>query len=46
MFISDYFKEINSFDYLEEFKNINKEYAENILKNVFKLDKEVTSIVV
>lgn len=46
MFISDYFKEINSFDYLEEFENIDKSYAENILRNVFKLDKEVTSIVI
>lgn len=46
MFLSDYFKGINSFDYLEEYEKIDRKYAEEVLKKVFKLDKEVTSIVI
>ncbi|MGN1301268.1 MAG: EF-P 5-aminopentanol modification-associated protein YfmH [Clostridia bacterium] len=45
MFISDYFKGINSFDYLENFSQVTKEYAENILKEVFKEENMVISIV-
>ena len=45
MFLADYFKGINSFDYLEEYGNVTKEYAENVLKEVFDLNKEVISIV-
>ena len=45
MFISDYFKGINSFDYLENFSQVTKEYAENILKEVFNEEKMVISIV-
>lgn len=45
MFISDYFKGINSFDYLEDFSQVTKEYAENILKEVFKEENMVISIV-
>ena len=45
MFLADYFKGINSFDYLEEIKGINVEYLEQILKNVFKEDKMIISIV-
>lgn len=45
MFLSDYFKGINSFDYLEEYKSVTKEYTEQILKEVFKEDKMVVSIV-
>ena len=45
MFLSDYFKGINSFDYLEEYNNVTKEYAESILKDILVLDKEVLSIV-
>ena len=46
MFLSDYFKGINSFDYLEEYGNVTKEYAESILKDVLNLNKEVVSVVV
>lgn len=46
MFLADYFKDINSFEYLEEYKNVDKKYAEEILKKVFVLDKEITSIVI
>lgn len=45
MFISDYFKGINSFDYLENFNQVTKEYAENILKEVFKEENTVISII-
>lgn len=45
MFMSDYFKGINSFEYLEKHKEITKEYAEKILKEVFVEEKEVNSIV-
>ena len=45
MFISDYFKGINSFDYLEEYKQISQEYVFEILKQVFIEDKTVISIV-
>ena len=45
MFISDYFKGINSFDYVEEIQSINKEYLNEILKDVFKEQKMVISIV-
>ncbi len=45
MFVSDYFKGINSFDYLEEFNTVTKEYAENVLKDVFKEENTVISIV-
>lgn len=45
MFLADYFKGINSFDYLEEMKGITVEYLEQILKDVFKEEKMVLSIV-
>ncbi len=45
MFLADYFKGVNSFDYLEEYNNVTKEYAEQILKEVLTEEKEVTSIV-
>lgn len=43
--ISKYFKGVNVFDYFEEFESLNKEYVEEILRNVFKEDKKVISIV-
>lgn len=45
MLMSDYFKGINSFDYIENHKQITKEYAEKILKEVFDEDKMIISIV-
>ena len=35
MFLADYFKGINSFDYLEEISTINVEYLNQVLKDVF-----------
>ncbi len=45
MFLSDYFKGINSFSYLEEIDAINVEYANQVLKDVFKEENMVLSIV-
>ena len=45
MFVTDYFKGINSFDYLEKYNEVSKELAEQILKEVFIKDKTVISIV-
>ena len=45
MFLSDYFKGINSFDYIEEYNQITKEFVTQILNEIFKEDKMVISIV-
>jgi len=45
MFMSDYFKGINSFEYIEVHEQIKREYAEEILKEVFNEDKMILSIV-
>lgn len=45
MFLADYFKEINSFDYLEEISTINEQYVEQILKQVFADKKMVISVI-
>jgi len=44
-FLSDYFKGINSFDFLEECAVLDKNYVEKILREVFKKEKKVLSIV-
>ena len=43
--VSDYFKNINSLDYFKVVKEINKEYVENVLKEVFIEDQKVVSVV-
>ena len=45
MFLADFFKEINSFDYLEEITTINEEYLQQILKDVFNDKKMVISVI-
>lgn len=45
MFVADYFKGINSFDYIENYVQVTKEYAEKILNQVFDEEKIVLSIV-
>ena len=45
MFLADKMKKINSFDYIEEYNTVTKEYTEEILKNVFKEDKMVLSVI-
>ena len=45
MFLADFFKEINSFDYLEEIGTINEQYVEQLFKNVFVTEKMVLSVI-
>ena len=45
MFLADYFKGINSFDYLEEYNTITKEYTEQILKQVLKEENMTLSVI-
>jgi predicted Zn-dependent peptidase len=45
MFLADFMKGINSFDYLEEIENIDISFAENVLKDNFKQDKMVLSVI-
>ena len=45
MFLADFFKEINSFDYLEDIPTINEQYLEQILKNVFDDKKMIISVI-
>ena len=45
MFLSDFMKEVNSFDYIEEIEGIDLNYANGVLKDNFKLDKMVLSVV-
>ena len=45
MFLADYFKGINSFEYLEEISIINKQYVEQTLKEVFAEDKMIFSVI-
>lgn len=44
-FLSDYFKEINSFEFLEEILVLDKDYVEKIFKEVFVEDRKVISVV-
>ena len=41
MFLADYFKGINSFDYLEEIETVNLDYANQVLNDLFKMEKVV-----
>ena len=45
MFLSDKIKQINSFDYIEEYSSVTKEYAEEVLKNVFKTENMILSVI-
>ena len=45
MFLSDFMKGINSFDYLEEIDSVNLEYIEQVLNTNFKEKKMVYSVV-
>ena len=38
-------KGINSFDYIEKFNEVTKEFAEEVLKNVFKKENMIMSVV-
>jgi len=45
MFLADYFKGVNSFDYLEEFDTLTKEYVEQVLKEVFEEEFFTLSVI-
>lgn len=45
MFVSDYFKGINSFDYIENYIQVTKEYTMKILNKVFDDGRTVLSVV-
>ncbi|MBR3003236.1 MAG: insulinase family protein [Clostridia bacterium] len=45
MFLSDYFKGINSFDYIEEIDTVNIEYTNQVAKELFDDKKMVLSVV-
>ena len=45
MFLADFFKEINSFDYLEEINTVNEQYTEQILKEIFDDKKMIISVI-
>ncbi len=45
MFLADYFKGINSFDYLEEITTINEEFTEQILNEIFDEKKMIISVI-
>ena len=45
MFLADFFKGINSFDYIEEINTINIDYAKQILEEVFKKENTIISMI-
>ncbi len=45
MIISDYFKGINSFDYVESYKQIDKAYVEEVIRKHFDFDKMALSVI-
>lgn len=45
MFLADSMKGINSFDYIEDFETVTKEYAQNVLNEIFKKENEAISII-
>ena len=45
MFLADKMKGINSFDYIEKYTTVTKEYTEDVLKNVFKKENMVMSVI-
>ena len=45
MFLSDSFRGINSFDYIEKFNTVTREYAEQVLNDVFREEMMGISII-
>lgn len=45
MFLADSMKGLNSFDYIEDFETVTKEYAQNVLNEIFKKENEAISII-
>ena len=45
MFLADSFKGINSFDYIEKYGTVTKEFVEQVLRDVFDKEKMVLSVI-
>ena len=45
MFLADTMKQVQSFDYIEKFETVTKEYTEQILKEIFQEQNKVLSII-
>ena len=45
MSLADTMKQVQSFDYIEKFETVTKEYVEKILQEVFKEENKVLSII-
>ena len=45
MLLSDYFKGINSFDYIEQYQTVTKEYVQEILREVFDEKRSILSVI-
>ena len=45
MIVSDYFKGINSFDYVEVYNRIDKQYVEEAIRKHFDKEKMAVSVV-
>jgi len=45
MFLADTIKGINSFEYIEDFETVTKEYTQSVLKDIFKEENEAISII-
>ena len=45
MFLSDYFKGINSFDYIEQYNTVTMEYVQEILNQIFDEKNVVMSVI-
>ena len=45
MFLMDSMKNLNSFDYIEEYDKVTKEYTEQVLKRIFNEDNLALSVV-
>lgn len=45
MFLADYMKGINSFDYLEEYNLVTRDYAQQILSEIFKEENMATAVI-
>ena len=45
MFLADWMKGINSFEYIEKFQDVDKDYVEKILKEIFNEENMIISVV-
>ena len=45
MFLADTMKKVQTFDYIEEFETVSKEYTKNVLNEMFKNANKVLSII-